>query len=86
MIPDHQTLMLPLLKFSGDQQKHSIADAIEFLAAKFKLTEDELNEWLPSKSQKIFYNKVYWAKAYLKMAGLVENTRRSYFILNRYTK
>ena len=79
MIPDYQTLMLPLLKFSGDQKEHSITDTIEFLANKFKLTEDELNEWLPSKSQKLFYNRVYWAKAYLKMSGLIENVRRSYF-------
>jgi len=79
MIPDYQTLMLPLLKFVGDQQEHSIADAIGFLANKFNLTQEELNEWLPSKSQKLFYNRVYWAKAYLKMSGLVENTRRSHF-------
>lgn len=79
MIPDYQTLMLPLLKFCADQQEHAISDAIEFLAKEFKLTEDELNEWLPSKSQKLFYNRVYWAKAYLKMSGLVENVRRSIF-------
>ena len=79
MIPDYQTLMLPLLEFCDDQQEHSVSDAIEFLANKFRLTEEELNEWLPSKSQKLFYNRVYWAKAYLKMSGLVENIRRSYF-------
>jgi restriction system protein len=79
MIPDFQKIMLPLLKFTGDQKEHSVSDAIDFLAKEFKLTEDELNEWLPSKTQKIFYNRVYWAKAYLKMAGLIENTRRSYF-------
>lgn len=79
MIPDYQSLMLPLLKFTNDRQEHSVTDAIEFLAEKFNLTEAELNEWLPSKSQKLFYNRVYWAKAYLKMAGLVENVRRSYF-------
>ena len=79
MIPDYQTLMLPLLKFCEDQNEHSISDAIESLAKEFNLTEDELNEWLPSNSQKLFYNRVYWAKAYLKMAGLVENVRRSYF-------
>lgn len=79
MIPDFQSIMLPLLKFSGDQEEHSIADAISYLGKEFNLTEDELNEWLPSKSQKIFYNRVYWAKAYLKMAGLLDNTKRSHF-------
>ena len=79
MIPDFQKLMLPLLKFSVDEKEHSVSDAIFYLADEFKLTSDELNEWLPSKTQKIFYNRVYWAKAYLKMAGLIENIRRSYF-------
>jgi restriction system protein len=79
MIPDFQKIMLPLLQFSGDQKEHSISETISHLGKEFNLTEDELNEWLPSKSQKIFYNRVYWAKAYLKMAGLVDNTRRSHF-------
>jgi restriction system protein len=79
MIPDFQSLMLPVLKFVRDNKEHSIHDVIDFLAKEFKLTEEELNEWLPSKTQKIFYNRVYWAKAYLKMAGLVENVKRSYF-------
>ncbi len=35
------------------------------------------------KLKKIFYNRVYWAKAYLKMSGLVENVRRSYFKITR---
>jgi len=43
-----------------------------------------LNEWLPSKSQKKFYNYVYWAKAHLKMAGAIENQGRGKFqITNR---
>ncbi len=46
--------MLPLLKFSGDEKDHSVSDAIFYLASEFKLTSDELNEWLPSKTQKIF--------------------------------
>ncbi|MDZ4796499.1 MAG: restriction endonuclease [Bacteroidota bacterium] len=83
MIPDFQKIMLPLLRFIGDQKEHSVSDAIQFLAKEFKLTEDELNEWLPSKFQKIFYNRVYWAKAYLKMAGLVHNTKRSFFIITQ---
>jgi restriction system protein len=83
MIPDFQKIMLPLLKFVGNQKEHSVSDAIQFLATEFNLSTDELNEWLPSKTQKIFYNRVYWAKAYLKMAGLIENTRRSYFKITK---
>src|ERR1700730_4895534 len=78
-IPDYQSIMLPLLKFAGDEKEHSMMEAIDALSKFYKLTEEELNEWLPSKKQRIFQNRVNWAKAYLKMAGLVENTKRSYF-------
>jgi len=84
MIPDYQTLMLPLLKLTSDKQIHSIKDVIERLAKEFKLSEDDLNEWLPSKSQKTFYNRVYWTKAHLKMAGVIENLGKGQFkITNR---
>lgn len=84
MIPDYQTLMLPLLKFISDEKIHSINEAIENLAKEFKLNEEDLNEWLPSKSQKKFYNRVYWAKAHLKMAGAIENVSKGQFkITNR---
>lgn len=79
MIPDYQSLMLPLLKFVNEQREFSVQECIEFLAKAFNLSEVELNEWLPSKKQKIFYNRVYWAKAHLKMAGVLENTKRGFF-------
>jgi restriction system protein len=84
MIPDYQTLMLPLLKFINDEQIHSTQDAVSHLARKFNLGEEELNEWLPSKKQKTFHNRVHWAKAHLKMAGVIENVGRGVFkITNR---
>lgn len=79
MIPDYQTLMLPLLKFVSDGRTYNIQDLIKHLSKEFKLTEDDLNEWLPSKSQKTFYNRVYWAKAHLKMAGTIDNVSKGNF-------
>lgn len=79
MIPDYQSLMLPFLKFVNEQREFSMHECIDFLAKTFNLSEDELNEWLPSKRQKIFYNRVYWSKAHLKMAGVLENTKRGFF-------
>lgn len=84
MIPDFQSLMLPLLKYISDCQIHNIHDTISALAKQLDLSEDDLNEWLPSKSQKKFYNYVYWAKAHLKMSGAIENKERGKFqITNR---
>ena len=84
MIPDFQSLMLPILKLASDRNIHTIRETIEVLAKQLELTDDDLNEWLPSKSQKKFYNYVYWAKAHLKMAGALENKARGEFqITNR---
>ncbi|MBN2572804.1 MAG: restriction endonuclease [Ignavibacteriales bacterium] len=82
-IPDFQTLMLPLLRFCADGKEHSINETIEFLAKEFQLNEDDLSELLPSGTQYRFYNRVYWAKAHLKMAGLVENTKRSHYAITK---
>lgn len=78
-IPDYQSIMLPLLKFAGDNQEHTIREAIEHIADSFKLTEQDRKEVLPSGSQYIIDNRVGWARTYLKKAGLLETPKRSYF-------
>lgn len=77
-IPDYQSIMLPLLRYSEDQKEHSLREAIEILADKFHLSEEERKELLAS-GQAIFGNRVGWARTYLKKAGLLENTKRGFF-------
>jgi restriction system protein len=78
-VPDFQSLMLPALKFAASQPEHSLRDAVAYLANQFTLTEEERNERLPNAPQPRFYNRVGWARTYLKQAGLLETTgRRSY--------
>ena len=78
-IPDYESIMLPLLKFAGDRQEHSLWETIDALASHFNLTQGEQKELLPSGQQSIFYNRVNWARTYMKQAGLLEATRRGYF-------
>ncbi len=78
-IPDFQRIMLPLLKFIADGQEHTNREAIDALAKEFTLTEDEQKQLLPSGQQCVFDNRVAWARAHMKMAGLVENTKRGIF-------
>ncbi len=47
-IPDYQTIMLPLLKFAGDNKERSIREAIEYIASAFNLSEEERKKVLPS--------------------------------------
>jgi len=78
-IPDFQSIMLPVLRFCGDGKEHTNKDAVECLASEFRLTPEERIEHLPSGRQRVFDNRVAWARAYLKMALLIENTRRGVF-------
>lgn len=71
--------MLPLLKRCADDREHSKRDVVPDLAAEFGLTPEDLEELLPTGRQGKFDNRVGWAKAYLKQAGLLETTGRGLF-------
>lgn len=76
MIPDYQTLMLPLLKLVANGNDCKFKDAVELLANNFNLTEEEKNELLPSGQAFLFPNRVGWARTYLKKAGLIDSPAR----------
>jgi restriction system protein len=78
-IPDYEKLMLPVLKFAGDGKEHYLKDVVEKLAKDFNLTGDEKNRVYETRKVSIFYDRTHWAITYLKQAGLLKRTKRSYF-------
>ena len=78
-IPDYQSLMLPLLELAGDQQEHSLRQAVDALANRFGLTDADRRELLSSGRQRTFDNRVGWARTYLGKAGLLESPKRGIF-------
>src|SRR5688572_28810689 len=81
MIPDYQSIMLPLLKSVADGQEHKFRDVIENLAKEFNLSVDERKTLLHSGNQFIFDNRVGWAKTYMKKAGLLELPKRPTIVI-----
>lgn len=79
MIPDYQTLMLPVLRAAGDGEI-TTREVIDRLAVEYGLTEEERDQLLPSGKQRTFDNRVHWAKGYLKQAGLLRYPSRGNFI------
>jgi restriction system protein len=71
--------MLPLLKHLSDGKEHSNQETLKSLAERFKLTDDELAQLLPSGLQPLFANRIAWAKSHLKAAGLIESPDRGYY-------
>lgn len=81
-IPDYQSVMLPLLKSISDGQEHSFRERIDFLSEELKLSDDERKELLPSGKPK-FDDRVGWAKTYMGKAGLLESTKRGFFMISQ---
>ena len=81
MIPDYQTLMLPLLNSISDGQEYKLNSIVEKLAIEFNLTPEERSELLPSGQTFLFGSRVGWARTYLKKAGLIDSPKRGTVIL-----
>lgn len=75
-IPDFQSLMLPVLNVLKDCRLYSTAQIEEILFKKLRLTESERNAVYENSSTKVFYNRISWAKTYLKKADLVSYPER----------
>jgi len=75
--------MLPLLKFASDEKIHTLPEAVAYIASLFNLTEEEKKQMLPSGTQTIIFNRVGWAKTYLKKAGLLEDPKRATFRITK---
>ncbi len=79
VIPDFQSLMLPLLRHLEDGRERTNQEILEVLGQDFGLTEEEREQLLPSGRQPIFTNRLAWAKVHLKAAHLIESPRRGVY-------
>ncbi|MCW3105646.1 MAG: restriction endonuclease [Segetibacter sp.] len=86
MIPDYQTLMLPLLLVVQDGKEYKLNDVVEVLAKKFKLSNEERAELLPSGQTFVFGSRVGWARTYLKKSGLLDSPHRGTVIITERGK
>lgn len=76
-VPTYDQLMLPLMKLLAEQTAPIKVSEVELLAEYSKLSNDELEQTLPS-GKNIFKDRVAWAKTYLVKAGLVQQPKRAF--------
>lgn len=75
-IPSYQELYPILLDSVRDECEYTMREVRDRIAGTLKLTEDEREILIPSGRQRLFDNRVGWAKTYLVKAGLLEQPRR----------
>jgi len=68
-----------MLQMASDGGVWSVADARKELAKHFQLTEEEIEELLPSGRQARFANRVAWAKVYLERGAWLSSPERAHF-------
>lgn len=75
-IPNYQEMMKPVLLCLQDKQIHSLSEIIDFCGKYHHLSEEEMNERIPS-GQATIRSRAGWAKTYLSKAGLLESVSRA---------
>ena len=77
-IPKYNELYVPLLNLLSNQKVYNMHEVYEIISDELNLTDEEMEEMLPSKSQTVIVSRIGWARTYLKKAGLVESPKRGY--------
>lgn len=78
-VPDFQSLLLPFLEVLKDKKVYSVKEIQTLLSSRFRLTDEDLQEMVPSQRQSKMYNRIIWASTYLKKAGLIKSAGRGLF-------
>ncbi|MFJ6210197.1 restriction endonuclease [Lysinibacillus sp. NPDC092081] len=78
-IPTYEQFMFPFLDYLKDENEHTLKELYEFLPQHFNLSEEKVEELLPSGNQTIVVNRIGWARTYLKNAGLISSPKRAVF-------
>ena len=80
-VPGYQEFMFPILKCLYDGAQYHKKKICEKMIEVFNLTQEQLDERLPSQAEPTYVNRVGWAITYMKKAGLVDSPTRACYII-----
>lgn len=79
-IPRFNEFFAPFLRCLEDGEVHTLQEVRNFCIDTFDLDDEERERRLPS-GQLVVYDRIGWARTYLKSAGLVKSPERARFQL-----
>lgn len=74
-VPKYDWWYLPLLRLLGDGQTRRMSEVCDTLAREAGLSAADLDEMLPSGTDRTYRNRIGWARTFLKKAGLVQSPK-----------
>ena len=80
-VPKYYEMHVPFLQFLADGNVHTLKELKGKMQAYFQLSDEEIQEMLPSNRQTVFLNRIGWARTYLKKAGLIDSPARGSYVL-----
>lgn len=84
-VPSFSELMLPVLRFAATGKKR-MAETETAIADGLGLSAEDREVMLPSGRERLFYNRIRWAKTYLTQAGLLISPTKGQFIASEAGK
>ena len=85
-IPEFNEIKAPALEFFADGKTHKLSELFGVLGERFKLTEQELSELLPSGTQSRWHNRANWACYDLYRAGLLNRPKKGIYVISELGK
>lgn len=79
--PGFQEMFLPFLQFLADGEIHHMSEVKEEIARYFDLSEEDLNDMIPSGQSSRLANRAGWARTHLNKAGLIEQSSRGHYCI-----
>lgn len=79
-------MFLPILKEIQNKKSHNILDLEKKLSDRFHLSEEEIKKLKPSGKERLFLNRIRWAKTHLSMARLVSSPKRGFVKITKEGK
>ncbi len=80
-VPGYQEFMFPILKSLYDAKLHHKKEICEKMIEVFNLTQEQIDEKIPSQVEPTYINRVGWAISYMKKAGLLDSPTRACYII-----
>ncbi len=84
-VPKYNEFFPDFMEFLSDGNEHAVQEVRDYLAGIFNLSDEDMRAKTPS-GENLFFNRVDWAKLYLKKAGLIANPELAVVVITPFGK
>jgi restriction system protein len=79
LLPNYQIFMTPVLEGFSDKKEKKVKEVEIYVSQKMNLTQEQMDEIIPSGTQTVLRNRIAWAAFHLYKAGLLERVKRGHY-------